>query len=432
MSLRTSTLILTCWMLVGCAVEEPENYAVGSTRSAISTDNRLIYNRLVYNRLVYNQLVYNRLIYNRLADNRLQLASLGSPPIEATAEGRDLLTYIARCAFTEGDVLIASYEGQTYEFPGLLGLAPEWEHRGLSLSEQRVISACLLAHVNAFGTSVLVSLRSEGYIPSGADERTTFPVYEATFFGQVFGEGALHTYVCQGDEQEIALAHSASRTLRVCSDGTNECGIVSLGRCRDVCEQRLHQQGWTGCHAGGQRYDETISSYLLADDPDGQNRSCGADQDCTLAATPSSAAILDCSAGNNCSAICQGNSRCTLDGAISDNFDALVRSGTMAEVNCLDANNCNVRCESASCEMDCGGANNCQAECLAGSSCTIDCRGANNCDEIHCRSGANCTLRCDGSNNCGFAACPSGAVTCGDGTVVCGPQAQCAGAPQTP
>jgi hypothetical protein len=431
MSLRIFTVIVTCWMFVGCALEGPELHAGGSTGSAISTDNRLVYNRLVYNRLVYNRLVYNSLIYNRLADNRLLLVSLDSDPIEATAEGRDLLVYIARCAFVEGDVLVASHEGQTYEFPGLLGLAPEWEHEGLSPSKQRLISACLLAHVNAFGTSVLVSLRSQGHIPSDADERRNFPVYEATFFGQVFGEDALLTYVCQGDDQEIALAHSFSRTLRVCSDGTDECGIVSLGRCRDICEQRLHRQGWIGCYADGQRYDETISSYLLADDPDGQNRICGEEQDCILAATPSSAAILDCSEGNNCSAVCQGNSKCTLDGAIADHFEALVRSGTMAEVSCLEANNCNARCESASCEVDCTGANNCQAECLAGSECTIDCRGANDCAEVYCRSGASCTLRCDGATECGFAACPSGAITCDDGRVVCGNRAQCAGSPRT-
>jgi hypothetical protein len=422
-------MALACSMFLGCAVNGVDDDGADSTQSGISAENRLVYNRLVYNRLVYNRLVYNRLVYNRLAGNLLQLDSLDSAPIEATTQGRELLEYIARCAFADGDMLVASHEGQTYEFPGLLGLAPEWEHQGLPLDKQRMISACLLAHVNAFGTSVLISLRADGYIASGTTERQQFPVYEATFFGQVFGEGPLLTYACQGDDMDIAMAHSASRALRVCADSTAECQIVSLGRCRDVCEQRIYHQGWTGCHAGGQRYDQTISTYLIADNPDGQNRICGEDQNCAFVAAPSSAAILDCSVGNNCSATCQDASLCTLDGAIANNFDAIVKTDSRAEVNCLDANNCNVTCESASCELDCVGANNCEAECRAGSSCAINCRDAKNCDKVFCRNGAECAIMCEGADNCSFATCPTGAITCSDGTIVCGSQARCPDSP---
>src|SRR5690606_28611369 len=98
--------------------------------------------------------------------------------LEASEEGRDLLSYVARCALPEGDALVAEHGGVTYEFPGLLDLAPAWEDRALTAGEARQVSACLIAHVNAYGVSVPISLRSAGVLDATAEEMSEFPVYE--------------------------------------------------------------------------------------------------------------------------------------------------------------------------------------------------------------------------------------------------------------
>ncbi|HWN69183.1 MAG TPA: hypothetical protein VNM90_16200, partial [Haliangium sp.] len=158
---RTSLSGLMFVMLVaGCVVEGPSAFDAGERTQTVSHHNRLSVNRLSMNRLSLNRLSLNRLSLNRLSLNRLSLNGLASGGLETTEEGRDLLSYVARCALVAEDILVAEHDGVTYEFPGLLGVAPEWEHDALTPELQHWVSGCLLAHVNAFDTSVPISLRA--------------------------------------------------------------------------------------------------------------------------------------------------------------------------------------------------------------------------------------------------------------------------------
>ncbi|MEM9490561.1 MAG: hypothetical protein AAGC55_15545, partial [Myxococcota bacterium] len=182
------------------------------------------------NGLSSNRIVYNRIVYNRLSDARLSSAPLASDTylydpaneLDETAEGRELLVYLARCALPSGKTLLVRHDSFDYPMPGLLGLAREWLTGPLEDDRARLVSACLLAHVNAYGTSVAISLRSPGSIDASAGERRDFPVYEATFFGDIFGD-TLRTYSCLGSDPDISRGHSSARALRVCGDKTLDC-----------------------------------------------------------------------------------------------------------------------------------------------------------------------------------------------------------------
>jgi hypothetical protein len=470
-------LMLPVCMVLSCAQPSGDLPAVGSTRGSISTSNRLSMNRLALNRLALN-----RLALNRLALNGVIPGGMGTGELLATEEGREILSYVVQCALSEGETLTATVNGQTYQFPGLLGLVPAWEHQGINEAAQRLISACLLAHVNALGVSVSISVRSHHVVTSTPQERRDYPVYEGSFFGQLFDGATMRAYACQGSASTAAREHSHDRELRLCTDATEECAIAAVGRCRDVCQQRSQDEGWTECSANGVLYQDTISVYLFADDPDGQNQRCQSSH-CVMENAPDTAAILDCNGKNHCTAACSVDGTCTIDASKSKHLDIAVAGARLGEVDCFKGKNCGVECtdqascevectsgkncavacsEGASCTVDCAGTDECAVECTggstcdvdcyggedcevvcsagsacniacggsstscdsvdcqAGSTCTVECKESNDCDFIYCRPGAACLLTCSDQQDCEFEYCAGGAVTCANGVLACG------------
>jgi hypothetical protein len=406
--LALSSLALLAW---GCAVDaDPDRWSVAARSSPMGTFE-LAENRLAFNRLAFNRLAFNRLAFNRIAFNRLAFNSLDS--LETSEEGRELLLYIARCALAEGDVLVATVDQEEYEFPGLLGLAVEWEHRALEPAEARRVSACLITHVNAFDVSVQISLRAPGYIVATPEEAFDFPVYEATFFGDVFGDELL-TYACLGNDTVIAGAHAPDRPLRVCADPGPDCPVVELGHCRDVCDSYVPGTGWTECWAGGALYAETVSSYLRSDGESCRAICNGSDFFCHLlcpsSATPSDPLddlfpgrrILDCKGHPDmCTSSCRG-SECLLEASGTGMAFVTALDGAEADISCVDAGTCLTDCKGPNtrCEIDCTGADDCTlTRCDLGARCLVDCTGTGACEIEHCqgqiRSCANDVLVCN-------------------------------------
>ncbi len=373
--------------------------------------NQLAFNRLAFNRLAFNRLAFNRLAFNRLAFNRLAFNSLDN--LEHSPEGRDLLLYVARCALNDGDVLVAEHGNATYEFPGLLGLAPEWEHRGLTTAESRWVSACLIAHVNAFGVAVEISLRAPGPILATAQEAYDFPVYEATFFGHVFGDD-LETYSCLGSDAEIALAHAPDRAHRVCADPGPHCEVVELGFCRDVCDTYVPGTGWTGCQVGADRYDETVSVFLRS-----EGESCraacagigGPQQICNLVCPASTedtfdsfdgSRILDCNRFQGaCTANCRGGACLIQASETGETTVITMEAGSTSELQCVNANNCAATCKGQ------------------GTRCDVDCTDATSCKITRCAPGASCLLDCTGAGSCAIEECHGAIQHCAGDVVVC-------------
>lgn len=439
MRVFATTLLLSCvGLLPGCILDrEHDATSMGSTTQAESSINRITLNSLTINRITLNRITLNQLAMARLSSGQLVFNSLDG--LETTPEGRELLAYIVRCALADGVILVAQHDDITYEFPGLLGLAPDWEYRALTASETSYMSACLIAHVNAYGVSVPISVRSHGVLGADSEEMSQFPVYEGTFFGDVFG-AELKTYACLGELPEIAMQHSSSRSLRICADLTGDCEVISVGRCQDVCDTYHPRYGWQSCWAEGALYTETISVYLRDDTNDGLNRWCGPDGVCSFECTDGNDAILDCSEASGCAATCTESSTCTLTGDYALGFTATVSEGSIASVTCHEAQSGTVDCSASQCDIGCTGvgtltvtadalaavnvgcreADNCMVGCYGGSSCDIDCTDANDCQSsVTCTGGASCLLQCDNAASCGFAVCEGTLEVCDDGSVAC-------------
>jgi hypothetical protein len=255
-----SNLMCLAILLGGACVEPgPE---LGQQSSDVLSTNRLSANRLSANGLSMNRLSANRLSANRLASNRLSANALASP-LYTTAEGRELMTYVVRCALPVDETLEVDVSGRRYEFSGLLGLAPKWADKPLDAQGKGWISACLLAHVNEEGMSVPISLRGthDQLKKLEPNEAQQFRYQEGAFYGDVFRADPL-MYACLGwDDQGAYGSHSPHLAERVCVAGTpagetSPCGFVNTGACQEVCDagkkttKARYSEAWDDCATG--------------------------------------------------------------------------------------------------------------------------------------------------------------------------------------
>lgn len=166
------------------------------------------------------------------------------------------LGYVARCALPEGSRL-------TDEAHGLFGLAPNWMDHVPTPDEQRWVSACLLALVNAFGKHVQVSLR--GPHPSlsstlSEHEKANFTVAEGAFFGNILGP-THQAYACSAISAD--LAHARARVCTIAASGSvSSCGFTIVGACESVCKSQSTEGYWEECEANGTVWTEVVSVYL--------------------------------------------------------------------------------------------------------------------------------------------------------------------------
>jgi hypothetical protein len=180
-------------------------------------------------------------------------------------QGRHFLSYLVGCALPDTLGAYAVIEGQRYEFPGDLGLAPHWLDRPLTETEQRWLTAGILARTNFFGKKVVISMRcpngSFKSLEVASEEAKGFTLYEGDFFGNLFGETS------------VACVAAAPRTPEQAADpifalrvGTEidkaappylgkpltRCGFVLTGS-TDAPQAHFFN---------GVQYDEYISVYL--------------------------------------------------------------------------------------------------------------------------------------------------------------------------
>jgi hypothetical protein len=215
---------LAALALAGCVGEVVDEGAAPAYRSTAS-DNGLSLNKLSLNKLSLNELSLGRLPGGGTAS----FAGL-----EATPDGREVLTYLARCALAEDQALVATHDGVVHEFPGRLGLAPEWTRGACDRTCQRWVSACLLAHGNGLGVSVPISLRgSHPALATSPDEREAYPVQEGAFYGNVFDPvwGVEYpAYICTGQGLDHLGDPASDLRKRLCGVW-NECPIDCAGSC---------------------------------------------------------------------------------------------------------------------------------------------------------------------------------------------------------
>jgi hypothetical protein len=241
------------------------------------------------NRLSLNRLSLNRMSLNGLSSGALSQDGEGLVESELVADeaGRELLTYMVRCALMADQELSATHEGVTYTWKGLIGLAPSWLMSPLdSKRSQRWVSACLLAHVNGYGIEVPISLRGLHHaLRASKEEKATFTAQEAAFFGNVFDAGDDELgdpafYSCAGANlmTQCNGEPSSYRPQRSCADEMN-CALKFAGICKapkshagNACQTSL-STGFRDCRPalsdkfghfpkGTPRYEEVITVWL--------------------------------------------------------------------------------------------------------------------------------------------------------------------------
>ncbi len=173
---------------------------------------------------------------------RTRSVPLGNPELVATPQGRANLKYLSYCALDDRTTLVAEHEGERYEFPGVVGLAPNWYATDLTETEQHWVSACMLSLRNHFGAAVEVSM----WLPETPNETVKkawmqmdrqYPVPEGRFFGNLFSDSPT-AYVCSGtmDPEKVQWLRTRKRVCALPSDSMkagapNACGIVHVGAC---------------------------------------------------------------------------------------------------------------------------------------------------------------------------------------------------------
>lgn len=200
----------------------------------------------------------------RLTAARPRQIELADPSLAATAAKRKQLTYLVRCAMPPDVELYAQYGSEHFTFPGSIGLAPHWLTQAMTPSEERWVSACLLAHVNFFGKHVRISIRatppSVPELEASDDERKTYTIAEGGFFGNLFRPQPV-AYTCLGARTPAQAADPILQD-RVCTQGTGattadnkpitHCRFVVTGRCEDASSFTVD----------GISYREVIFTYL--------------------------------------------------------------------------------------------------------------------------------------------------------------------------
>jgi hypothetical protein len=175
-----------------------------------------------------------------------------------------------------------------------------------------------------------------------------------------------------------------------------------------VCLEHDNRYGWRKCTVdlgGGvtEYYEETVSVFLHADDPDSANQECRASGTCAFTSTANQAAIHGCSDAASCTTTCGDGGTCIVNGGKARSVSATAEATSLVQVDCLAAGTCS-------------------ATCTGGASCEIDCKNAVTCTTIQCTSGSSCLLDCTGTaaGSCGFSQCTEGMTTCPGDILVCG------------
>jgi hypothetical protein len=116
-----------------------------------------------------------------------------------TSDGRITVSYLVKCALPAGHSITKNDQyGHAYTFTGAIGVAPAWETGGISASDERWLSACMLALVNTTGDHYPLWLVAQNSAISwGLD--ASYPFQEGAFFGDIFTSPP-YAYYCGGKD----------------------------------------------------------------------------------------------------------------------------------------------------------------------------------------------------------------------------------------
>lgn len=252
-------------LAAACGGEHPS--VVDAASEALEDGNGLALNGLAKNGLAVNGLALNGLALNGLALNGLGSTSFVSWFNQDLTASAAVMKYVYACAAPAGTTVTwrNPKTGVSYTWNGVLGLATAFARGSApTLAEQRVVSACLAAHVNPYGLSVPISVLGRGAagaeIPYTATEINTYDVPEACWFGNLFageGVGIAFDTGSQGPQQ------SATRACSFNGPSRQDCSplVVTGKSCWDICSRGGESNFWVSCTWNGKVYPALTTRY---------------------------------------------------------------------------------------------------------------------------------------------------------------------------
>lgn len=265
-------VVLAAWLTGGCGspagrIETAPEPELGPAVAEVVSTNGMSANGMSANGMSANGMSANGMSANGMSANGLTAAALGAPAFgawfnEAPATRAVFMKYLVRCAVPSGKPIVWRNPATrtTYVWLGDLGLAPGWTSgKPITTAEEEVLTACLAAHVNAYGLALPIAV--EGADANGARtpvapfELKLFPIREACFFGNLFtGEGVFagidHADWGTGVStlRGCVFDYAAIGTARDCAP------IQVVGVCDQLCQPDATGLGYTTCSAGGKSY----------------------------------------------------------------------------------------------------------------------------------------------------------------------------------
>ncbi len=288
--MNKTLLLVTCGLL-GCGVGEEKTAPVNSSTQELSDDNGMSANGFSANGMSANGFSANGFSANGFSANGLRTVLANGSDIAAGTPdpafvawfnsnpslNASWMKYFIKCTQAAGDAV--TYGGYTWY--GALGLAPNWRLGGSSITvaDQEAVSACLMAHVNALGNSVRVSMRSPSpAIFTGSAEMSAYPQGEGAFFGNLFGPARL-AYACSRQISkplscssvpgttiqygEISEYNPSGGTGRSCASLTGGCGLYYVGTCNLICGS-FPSGGVPSCTYGGRAFTHVMTTFQPA------------------------------------------------------------------------------------------------------------------------------------------------------------------------
>jgi len=255
--------LLAALLITGCAVDT--DLRTSSSDEDLTSTNGLSLNGMSLNGMSLNGLSLNGTSLNGLSLNGLDLG-LSTSQFATWFHGDPVnnamqLSYIVKCAKPSGSTVTWKdpATGTSYSWPGGLGLAPLWTNRAMTVAEQQVISACLMAHANKYGVHVPIAVEGQAadgtVIARAANELTDYSSREAAFFGNTAnGDGA---YVCL-DHNSAGPGVSSARAcaLEMAPKGPSTVcpPLIFAGACSQICTPDATKTYYTSCTALGKTY----------------------------------------------------------------------------------------------------------------------------------------------------------------------------------
>jgi hypothetical protein len=230
-------------------------------------------NGLSANGLSANGLSYNGLSYNGLSANGLSTTAFSSWFQQAPDQADMVMRYLVRCAIPAGET--RSYtdakSGLTYTWSGGLGLTPGWASGApATRAEQQTLTACLLAHVNRYGTNIVISILGRDaqgtLIPRGHTELSTWPVRESCVFGNLFTREGLFFGVDRTIQDQNAYLTRACAGLGSSGETSPQCApLTFVGACWQICRPETTGPFYKDCTYNGVTYQPLTTRMRESD-----------------------------------------------------------------------------------------------------------------------------------------------------------------------